>query len=335
MVKSIDRLATSDAIPKSIQGANWVLLAPPDSNAGLELGNIEVRQVGTRSGHLWDQTDLARAARGRPLISLANSGPVLHADQRVVIHDAQVFNHPEFFDRKYAFFHRQLGRLLARRARIFTVSEFSRRELAGALRLPEQQMKVCPNSAEHLQDVRPDSSVLGRFQLQSGRYFLAVGSLKKNKNVQLAIDAAQLLGRSDYPLIVVGAENDRVFRQEKLATGRNVIFAGRLSDQGLAALYQHATAFVFPSLYEGFGVPPLEAMLFECPVIASDIEPVRESCGGAVWYFSPADAGGLAALLSQRIAKGPLSEAERGQQRERLARYSWRASALTLLGSFE
>lgn len=336
MVKSIDRLARSDEIPRSIQGAQWKLLVPRNSLASLDLRNIGVLKVGTRTGHAWDQVDLARAARGSPLISLANSGPVFHGNQRVVIHDAQVFRHPEFFDRKYAFSHRQLGRLLARRARIFTVSEFSRRELAGALRLPAQQITVCPNSAEHLADIRPDLSVLPRFKLEPGRYFLAVGSLKKNKNVQLAIEAVQSRGRPGYPLIVVGTENDRVFSsQGQLATGENVIFAGRVSDECLAALYQHATAFVFPSLYEGFGVPPLEAMLFGCPVIASDIAPVRESCGDAAWYFGPTDAGALATLMAQRIEQGPLSEAERRRQQDRLARYSWRASALSLLNSFE
>ncbi|WP_306664675.1 glycosyltransferase family 1 protein [Bradyrhizobium sp. Arg816] len=336
MVRSIDELAGTAALPKSISSAHWTLLVPPNSSSNLALRNIEVAQVGTRSGHVWDQIDLARAARSGPLISLANSGPLLHRDQRVVLHDAQVFKHPEFFGWKYAFAHRQLGRLLALRSRIFTVSEFSRGELADSLGLPERTIGVCPNSAEHLARVHPDTAVLKRFQLEAGRYFLAVGSLKKNKNVQVAIEAMRLLGRTDYPLIVVGGENDRVFSRGETPTApvANVIFAGRLPDEGLAALYQHATAFVFPSLYEGFGVPPLEAMLFGCPVIAADIPPVRETCAEAVRYFDPTDPRGLAARLNEQIAGGPMREAERAAQQARLSIYSWRKSALALLSSF-
>jgi glycosyltransferase involved in cell wall biosynthesis len=336
MVKSIDDLVGTAAIPQPIANARWMLLVPPNADAVLPLRSIEVVQVGSRSGHAWDQLDLAWTARGGPLISLANSGPLLHRNQRVVIHDAQVFKHPEFFGWKYAFAHRQLGRLLALRSRIFTVSEFSRRELVDALGLPERAIGVCPNSAEHLARVEPDPTVLQRFQLQAGRYFLAVGSLKKNKNVQVAIEAIQALGRSDYPMIVVGAENDRVFNRGETPTAQvaNVIFAGRLPDEGLAALYRNATAFVFPSLYEGFGVPPLEAMLFGCPVIAADIPPVHETCAGAVRYFNPTDARELAVCLNECIARGPMSDTERSEQQSRLAIYSWRKSALALLSSF-
>lgn len=336
MVRSIDELVGAAAIPKSIAGAHWTLLVPPNSNASLALRNIETVQVGTHCGHVWDQLDLAWAARNGPLISLANSGPLLHRDQRVVLHDAQVFKHPEFFGWKYAFAHRQLGRLLALRSRIFTVSEFSRRELADSLGLPERNIGVCPNSAEHLTRVQPDFTVLERFQLKAGRYFLAVGSLKKNKNVQAAIEAMRTLNRTDYPLIVVGSENDRVFNRGETPTaaGANVILAGRLPDEGLAALYQQATAFVFPSLYEGFGVPPLEAMLFGCPVIAADIPPVHETCADAVRYFNPTDVQGLAERLNERIAAGPISEVERAAQQARLSIYSWRKSSLALLRSF-
>ncbi|MBR0851325.1 glycosyltransferase family 4 protein [Bradyrhizobium diazoefficiens] len=335
LVKAIDKLAGTDGFPTTVRDARWTLLTPPNATSKLDLQNIRVRQVGTRTGHLWDQTDLARAARGGALISLANAGPIIHRDHRVVIHDAQVFRHPEFFGRKYAFSHRLLGRVLAHRAKILTVSDFSRRELADVLRLPAGKIAVCPNSAEHLSDIRPDDTVLERLGLSYSRYFLTVGSLTRNKNVGLAISAVQSLGRTDYPLVVVGARNDRVFGQhDDSGTDRNIIYAGRLPDEGLAALYRNARAFLFPSLYEGFGVPPLEAMLFGCPVIASNIPPVREACGDAAWFFDPTDPAELAALLTKRIDAGPLSDGERQQQQMRLAHYSWRNSALALLGSF-
>jgi glycosyltransferase involved in cell wall biosynthesis len=336
LVKAMDKLVGTDALPRSVRDARWTMLTPPNATATLDLKNIRTRQVGTRTGHLWDQIDLARFARGGSLISLANAGPILHDDHRVVIHDAQVFRHPEFFGRKYALSHRMLGRILARRAKIITVSEFSRRELADVLHLPASEIRVSPNSAEHLAEIRPDNSVLERLGLSFSQYFLTVGSLTRNKNVGLAISAVKSLGRADFPLVVVGARNDRVFGQhDDAGSGRNIIYAGRLPDESLAALYQNARAFLFPSLYEGFGVPPLESMLFGCPVIASNIDPVREACGEAAWYFNPTDAAELASLLTKRIDAGPLSDDERRLQQSRLATYSWRKSALALLGSFD
>src|SRR5205807_284536 len=108
-------------------------LVPPDAQPMPVLKKIAVRRIGRLSGHAWDQLDLARAAAGGRLISLANSGPVLHRDHIVVIHDAQVFRRPDFFSWRYRTVHRAIDRLLARCATIATVSNFSRAELAAVL----------------------------------------------------------------------------------------------------------------------------------------------------------------------------------------------------------
>jgi glycosyltransferase involved in cell wall biosynthesis len=109
------------------------------------------------------------------------------------------------------------------------------------------------------------------------------------------------------------------------------VLAGRLTDHEIAALYSRATAFVFPSLYEGFGVPPLEAMLFGCPVIATTADAVRETCGDAAAYFDPLNADQLRQRMLERIAAGTISDDERRRQKLRLAMYSWRKSADHLL----
>jgi hypothetical protein len=88
IVKAIDGLLVSNQCPASLRGAEWHLLVPPDANETIALKQIALRKIGRLSGHAWDQIDLARAAAGGRLISLANSGPVLHRDQIVVIHDA-------------------------------------------------------------------------------------------------------------------------------------------------------------------------------------------------------------------------------------------------------
>ncbi|MDE5446982.1 glycosyltransferase [Bradyrhizobium sp. CSA207] len=331
MVKAIDSLLASDQSPASLRAAEWQLLVPGETSEVLNLTRIKVRKIGRLSGHAWDQIELARAAAGGRLISLANSGPVFHRDHIVVIHDAQVFRRPDFFSWRYLAVHRTMDRLLARRARIGTVSVFSRSELAATLGLSKTDIPIFPNSAEHFASTVPDPGILDRLGLQTSKYFLFVGSKTKNKNLTVAIEAARLLERKDIPLVIVGGDNSKVFQDNLGESESGLLLAGRLTDGEIAALYAHALAFVFPSLYEGFGVPPLEAMIFGCPVIASTADAVMETCGEAAAYFCATDARALKQLMLQRLAAGAISDQERRMQQDRLALYSWQKSARALL----
>ena len=331
IVKAIDHALASGRFPARLHDCEWQLLIPPDVCEVLHLEKIKVRKIGRLSGHAWDQVDLARAAAGGRLISLANSGPVLHRDQIVVIHDAQVFRRPDFFGWRYRTVHRTMDRLLARSATIATVSDFSRQELADVLNLSAPRIPVLPNSAEHFAKTVPDDDILGRLGLRSHSYFLFIGSMTKNENLTVAMRAIQSLDRPDVPLVIVGGHNSSVFQDNLGKATPNLILAGRLTDNEIAALYAHASAFVFPSLYEGFGVPPLEAMLFGCPVIASTADAVKETCGDAAAYFDANDAEALRQCMQARLAAGAISESERKRQQARLAQFSWQRSADALL----
>jgi glycosyltransferase involved in cell wall biosynthesis len=130
---------------------------------------------------------------------------------------------------------------------------------------------------------------------------------------------------------VVGGDNSKVFGGAAAASKAGVIIAGRLKDEEIAALFSRAAAFVFPSLYEGFGIPPLEAMYFSCPVIASSAAAVRETCDDAAAYFDPLNADELSARMHERIELGRISQAEQEKQRKRLMTYSWAKSAAAML----
>ena len=331
MVKAIDSLLESDRCPVVLRDADWQLLVPTDASETIGLDRINFRKIGRLKGHAWDQIDLARAAAGGRLISLANAGPVLHADQIVVIHDAQVFRRPDFFGWRYLAVHRTMGRMLAQHATIATVSAFSQRELAAALALPAPDIPIFPNSAEHFAATSPDVGVLSRLGVLPKRYFLFVGSRTKNKNLTTAVEATRLLNRPDIPLVIVGGDNSKVFKDNSGENQPGLIMAGRLTDNEIAALYADAAAFIFPSLYEGFGVPPLEAMLFGCPVIASTADAVVETCSDAAAYFDATDAKALSARMRERLANGPISDQERSIQQQRLALFSWQKSAEALL----
>jgi glycosyltransferase involved in cell wall biosynthesis len=325
----MDRLIQSDA--NRLGWHRWRLLLPPGASSDLVLEAIEVETVGERGGHMWEQRDLMRGAAGARLLNLGNSAPVLHRDKLVVIHDAAVFRTPRNFGRNYGHAHRALGWALARTGRIATVSEFSRRELAQVLRLREESILLVRNGCDHFVGRAADESVLDVLGLERQRYFLFVGNPTPNKNLSVLLQAFARLERPEAKLVIAGSLDNSVFGGDGAPVGQNVIHTAGRSDAEIAALYKHAAAHVFPSLYEGFGIPPLEAMASGCPVIASEIAVTREVCGDAASYFPPQDAEALAALMRKHWDEPHRSAAWQSSAADRVARFTWEASARSLI----
>ena len=307
----------------------YVLLSPGDApDAGL--ANIEQRRIGGRGGHGWDQLAFARAARGGVALSLAMSGPLLHRRQLVVLHDAAVHRRPEHFTRRYALGHRWLERGLARRARIATVSEFSRAELANVLGIEREAILVAPNGADHAR-CRIDDEACGRLGLTPRRFFVMIGNLSANKNVAVGRRALALIADQEVRLIVIGAAAACLTKDLESPADERVQFVGRLDDETVAGLLREACALVFASRYEGFGLPLLEAMASGCPVLASDCAAAVEVCDGAAEHFAVEDDSALATLMEQALV-------DDGQwRRERIAAgfkraldYRWAESAAVL-----
>lgn len=317
--------------PASAQGLTWELWVPAGARDLPTYQAIRLRQFEDKPGHAWDQLLRRHATADDILVNLANGGPVLRGRSLSVIHDAAVYRTPANFTRAYAFFHRMLGRMLAWRSRVCTVSEFSRAELAEVLGLRRQDIAVIHNGGEHLGRVSPDDSVVERLGLRDRGFFLFIGSPAPNKNLQTAIKAFADARLKDWPFVIVGSLDLSVFGAASSELPPNVRTTGRLSDEEVAGLLRHARALVFPSLYEGFGIPPLEAMLAGCPVLASDIAPVREVCGQAAWFFEPRDASALTAL----VLRATHDEAGLGDLAAlglaRGAHFTWGRSAQALL----
>ncbi|WP_075218218.1 glycosyltransferase family 4 protein [Mongoliimonas terrestris] len=320
IVREIDR-----AIAGMDPSEGWCLLMPGGADRDLDLKCIDVRQVGRLKGHAWEQVDLFRAARTGTLLNLCNSGPVLHPRSVTIIHDAMVFRTPDNFSLAYRSYHQTLGRILARRSVIGTVSDFSRTELMQFL--GAKSVFIVPNSAEHILSIEPNDGVLGRLGLEPFRYALFIGSPTPNKNLGTAIAAFELLEASGPRFVVVGSANQSVFGTAETASSERVLFTGRLDDEDVAGLYRAAGALVFPSRYEGFGIPPLEAMTQGCPVVASDIPAVRETCGNAALYVNPLDARGIAAAVNRVFSDDALRADLVALGRARAKHFSWAASA--------
>lgn len=286
--------------------------------------NIEIRTTGRTSGHLWEQTELARAASGGWLLNLISSGPIIHPRQIVTLHDAAIFRHPGQFSRSYGMFHRLVRPALARRARrICTVSAFSMHALAEHMQVPPAKFAVIPNGADHLLGVASDPAAIGRRGLVPGRYILFVGNRAPHKNFETALAAFRALDRLDMKLVTVGIGLKAVFGVADDDGGPRVEHLTEVADAELRALYENAALLIFPSRYEGFGIPPLEAMSLGCPVVASNAAAIPETVGDAALLVSPDDAGGMKDAML-RIIDGPALRAElieKGRARAQL--FTW------------
>jgi len=279
-------------------------------------------------GQRWEQWTLPRLARNGLLLNLGNTGPLWRRGrQAVVIHDAGVFDTPKSYSRPFRLWYRALHHGLARNGtRLLTVSEFSRGRLAHHLGIDPARIGVVAEGGEHIlrQAAAPD--ILDRHGLEPRRYALAVGTAAAHKNLAALQGAAALLDRHGMTLALAGARDATVFQSTGATAARAL---GRVTDAELRALYENALCLVFPSRYEGFGLPPLEAMWCGCPVLASRAGAVPEVCGDAALWFEPGDAAGLAAALQTLIDGAGPALARAGHARA--TSFSWPAAAARLL----
>ena len=323
---ALDGLLGSEVISRTEYRV--VLLVPRSARQDLPLEHIGVECVGRSGGHVWEQMDLRRysGSRNAVLFNPGNTAPVGARNVVVTIHDAGVFATPEAYSLGFRTWYRLMHRNLSRHAQgLITVSEFSRQQLGEYTGAPASRFEVIPPGAEHIARLEADKRILLRHGLGQRPFVLAVSSLNPNKNFKLIIDAMaylpDLLGSVDF--VIAGGTNPRIFRQREVAPTPGIKYLGYVTDHELKALYQEARAFVFPSLYEGFGLPPLEAMSCGCPAIVARSASLPWVCGEAALYCDPRDPRDLA----QKIRTVACEEAVRTGLREKgLARagdFTW------------
>ncbi len=327
-LRAMDELLA--AAPARLRNVQYEL-ALPDATPAPALAAVRTAHVPGRAGHHWEQWPLMRHSRGAFLVNFSYSGPWLKRGQLVTVHDATARAMPETFSRRYRWFHDASVCLLGRRARsVMTVSHFSRDELRRRFGLQRPDIVVGVEGGEHACQPGDDAAVLRRHGLTPQAYVLSVGSEKPNKNFGLMARAVALLPDFPWPVAVAGARDIGIFRGAAVQAD-GFRFLGFVPDDDLAALYRQAACFVLPSLYEGFGLPAVEAMANDCPVLAADAASLPEVCGDAALYFDPRDPASMAAQL-QRLAHEPdLRGRLQAAGRERLRTYNWDSNARILL----
>jgi len=282
-------------------------------------------------GHVWEQFYLPTQLRRRLLWSPGNTGPFAVTRQVLTLHDAASLDHPEWFERKFALWYNALLPPLVRKVRaVITDSHFSMERIVRLTGVSAKRVHVISIGVEsrfrpiNLQTVKQAKA---KFELSSP-YILFVGSLEPRKNLKMLLEAWELGSFDGATLAVVGASGHMFQRIEFDSIPEGVRLLGRVEDELLPVLYSGAAGFVSPSVYEGFGLPPLEAMACGTPIAVSDIPAHREVCGSTATYFDPFSPEDLAGTLESLLRLDGQSRAlriERGLRHA--ASYSWERAA--------
>jgi glycosyltransferase involved in cell wall biosynthesis len=312
------------------------ILLVPKNGVITDLNYNKIKVVKSKNiltGFMWEQIWLPFNTINCNLINLAGGAPLLKFDQFCTFHDAAIFENSFSYKKLFVLWYKILFIYQSKRCiKIFTVSNFSRERLSHYLKIPLARISVIPNSFNHIRLVQSDISILSRLQLKNKSYFFAISSDSPSKNINKLLNAFNLLASSSNICLVLAGNSSTVFASnlDSSLNNSNVINAGRVSDGELKALYSSAKAFIFPSLYEGFGIPPLEAMSCNCPVIASDLPVIREVCGSSVLYIDPCSINSIVEALNKALVDDLYLTKLAEDAAVRVNKFSWKDSAILL-----
>jgi glycosyltransferase involved in cell wall biosynthesis len=275
-------------------------------------------------GHAWEQAVLpATTARDALIYSPANLAPVISRRNVVVLHDAAALRRPQAYSRSYVAYQRLMLPALARRARlVITVSQFSKQELVEVLGASPERIAVVPEGVGERFHPGVERTWVGVHYGLGAPYVLVVGTVSERKNLAVLARASRALAERGVDLVVAGS--DRGYLRASEVPLRRL---GYVPDDHLPALYAGARALAMPSLYEGFGLPCLEAMACEVPVVAAAAGALPETVGDAALLVEASDpdafATALIAAACDEETRARLVEAGR----RRAAAFTWARTA--------
>lgn len=318
-------------------GPNVTLSLPP--GARLHASRWPTQQPLVRIA--WEQLVWPWAARRlgiEVLHSLAFVTPLLsRLPNLVTVYDLSFLHFPERFPAAKRHYLRSQTRRSCRRAhRVITISEAARQDVHRFMGVPLERIVVAPPGVDERFRPIPAAEVAAfRVRVNAPeRFILHVGTLQPRKNLPTLLEAFSRLRDRGVKLVLVGDKGwqyDEIFRRiEALGLNRRVVLAGYAPDEDLPLWYNAASLLVFPSVYEGFGLPVAQAMACGAPVVAADTSSIPEVVGEAAILFDPQDTEALTASLDALLAEPSLAAELRARGLARARAFSWRASAETL-----
>jgi glycosyltransferase involved in cell wall biosynthesis len=293
------------------------------------------RFTGGIPGHAWEQFALPALLRpGSLLWSPSLTGPLAVDRQVVTLHDTGPLDHPEWFRPVFGAWYRFVLPHLARRVRrVIAISEFTKRRIVDTCGIDPDRISVVLNGVDRRFNPQArDETAIAALRLPTPRYLLAVGSIEPRKNIPALIRAwgriAARIG-DDLSLVIAGGMGkSSIFSAVDLGTPPpRVHFTGHVPDPALPALYAGATAFCYPSLYEGFGIPPLEAMAAGTPVLTGNRTSLPEVVADAGLMVDPGSEEAIADGLLRLCTDEALRTELRRRGLERARRFTWDEAA--------
>ncbi|MFS0562939.1 glycosyltransferase family 1 protein [Terribacillus sp. 179-K 1B1 HS] len=329
-IKQLDRILED-------KGYKVMLLIPKESIINLNLNNIIIKQIGRNKGHIWEQIDLPLYVKKELLINFCNTAPVFKKNQIVYIHDMAIYDVPDGFSKEFVLSYKLIFNKITRKSKkIITVSNFSKDRIIHYFPHAKDKISVSYLGVNHFnidKDDHKDKKILENFDLREKNYFLAVSSANPNKNFSIISSLLdKSLKKRDGEFVIVGSTNSSVFKNENMERKR-IKQLGYVSDDELHTLYRNAKLFIFPSKYEGFGLPPIEAMRFGCQVIANKSASIPEILEDKVIYFDGNDVNSLEQAIDVSNEGMPASSSELTSFVN--GKYNWERTALHLLEKIE
>ncbi|MFN2994120.1 glycosyltransferase family 4 protein [Serratia plymuthica] len=325
----VQRFAESISIALSRIRSDIVFVSPDDIKRKDIAEKLNVVVTGRSKGHYWEQVELPRflKSKGSPLlVNLGNTAPIIYANKISTLHDITYKKFPQSYSRRFRIVYDFLiPRVLKTSLALLTVSEFSKKEITDYYRYPLEKMHVIYNASSDIfrkNDIPSDDV-----------FFLAVSSNNYHKNFHGLISAFEkTTSIPNVKLKIIGGSNSSFAASLTSSSSytlgsERVEFLGRISDEELVKLYSSALAFIFPSLYEGFGIPPLEAQACGCPVVSSALASMPEVLQDSALFFNPADESKFTIALERIAQESDLRNELREKGYKNIERFSWDFSA--------
>ena len=273
-------------LDKIIKKNEIEIAVPPEIVNVPDYENIKVVRVGSFHNRLWEQLSFPWYVmkQGGISINLCNVAPLL-SPGIVCIHDVKIKATPQFFNKKFLLWYRLLFWNATKCAnKIITVSEFSKGEIIKYYNINPEKVIVIPNGWQHFKRISYDENTLSKYGLNRNTYYFAMSSLEPNKNFKWIAETAQKRPKENF--VIAGSINEKVFADGLgFECPPNMKLIGYVTDEEAKTLMRDCKAFLFPSIYEGFGIPPLEAMSAGAKrIIVSDIPVMHEIFGDSVEY---------------------------------------------------
>ena len=295
---------------------------------------------------IWNTFSYPFQTRGYDLlISPTTHGSFLKKNQVITIHDLLSLRYKNISAHQRFYFKYLLPFIISRSELVLTVSETTRQDIIRLLHCPEDKVKVVYNGYDHTSYFfKEEKEDLIYREYGVRNYLLAVGPTYPHKNMEMLLLSYHEMDvslRSRYPLVIAGGKKEYTSylkgRVKDLGLEKEVCFTGYVPMPLMPSLYREAYALVFPSLYEGFGIPLLEAMACGCPVAVSGVSSMPEVCGDAALYFDPMDRVSIRTAIERLIFDKAMYEHLREKGLERSGKFSWEKTALevkTLLDNY-